>query len=211
MVKEAAVAAGLDPTWSWQVWMRDFDVAIVGTAENMAFFDQGEEAFWQAFQGTPGEETLNAALEMFMTEVQATTASREVWEVEDGWGYVPAEGGIEEPKFASMMEFWIKPAMRPTFEELAGEISAFLGELGGPYPVNAYRAVFGDVDRVIYVAFNDNWSDYYGARSLEAGLAASGKTAEWEALMERMRDCITDLKTSQWTYVPDVSYAGAGM
>ena len=209
MIREAAVAANLGPEWGWQIWLRDFEVGIITQPENMAAFDD-EEAWMRAFAGTPGEEMLAAAFEKLEAEVTATTASREVFELEEAWSYEPGEAGIEEVGFAEMMEVWVKPGMQATFEELAGEIGGFLAELGGPYPVNAFRTLMGDVAKVTYVALNDGWADYYGPRSLEAGLEASGKTGEWEALMDRSRDCITESRTSQMIFIAEVSYAGAG-
>jgi hypothetical protein len=90
-------------------------------------------------------------------------------------------------------------------------IAGFLGELAGPYPVNSVRPVFGDVGRVVYTAFHDGWADFYGPNSMEAGLAAARKAGEWEAIMDQFRDCITDSKTSQWTFMADLSYPSAGM
>ena len=93
MIREAAVAANLGPEWGWQIWLRDFEVGIVSTTENMAAFDD-EEAWMRAFAGTPGEEMLVTAFEKLEAEVTATSASREVWELEDGWSYDPGEAGI---------------------------------------------------------------------------------------------------------------------
>jgi len=210
MIREAAVAANLGPEWSWQIWLRDFEVGIVGPVENMAAFDD-EEAWIRAFAGTPGEEMLAAAFEKLEAEVTATTTSREVWELEDVWTYDPGEAGIAEVGFAEMLEVWIKPGMEAAFEELAGEIGAFLAELGGPYPVSGFRTLMGDVAKVTYVVQNDGWADYYGVNSMEDATEASGKTGEWDAIMERFLGCITESKTSQMTFLADLSYAGPGM
>jgi hypothetical protein len=210
MMRAAAVAANLGPEWGWQIWLRDFEVGVVSTVENMAAFDD-EGAWMRAYAGTPGEEMLNAAMEKFEAEVTATPASREVWELEEAWSYVPGEAGVEVVGFAEMFEFWIKPGMEAAFEELAGEMGGFLTELDGPYPVNGFRTLMGDVAKITFVAQHDGWSDYYGPESLEAGLAESGMGGEWEVLMERLRDCVTESRTSQMTLFADGSYAGPGM
>jgi len=210
MVREAAVAANLGPEWGWEIWLRDFEVGIISTTENMAAFDD-DEAWMRAFEGTPGEEMLTAAFEKFEADITATITSREVFELEEAWSYAPGEAGIEEVGFAEVLEFWIKPGMQMAFEGLAGEIGVFLAELGGPYPVNVFRTLMGDVTKVTYVVLNDGWADYYGPRSMEAGLAASGMSEEWEALMDRFLDCITESKTSRMTFLADLSYAGPGM
>jgi len=210
MVRAAAEAADLAPEWGWQMWVSNFEVAVVSTAENMATFDD-EEAWMRAFAGTPGEAMLAEAFGRMEAEVAVASAIREVWELEDAWSYVPGEGGIEAVGFAEMLEFWIKPGMETEFEEVTVEIAGFMGELAGPYPVNSFRPVFGDVGRVVYTAFHDGWADFYGPNSMEAGLAAAGKTGEWEAIMDQFRDCITESKTSQWTFMADLSYPSAGM
>jgi len=210
MIRAAAEAADLAPEWGWQIWVSNFEVAVVVPAEDMASFDD-EEAWLRAYAGTPGEEMLAEAFGRMEAEVAVLSTTREVWELEEAWSYVPAEGGITALGFAEMFEFWVKPGMQAAFEEVSAEVGEFLGELGGPYPVNAFRPIFGDVGRVVYTAFHDGWADFYGPQSMEAGLAAAGKTGEWEAIMNRYRDCISDSKSSQWAYMADLSYPAAGM
>jgi len=208
-VRLAAEAAGLPAEQGWQTWVRDFEVGIVGTLENMAALDD-EEAWVRAFAGTPGEEMLAEAIEKFEAMGAATPLSREVWEQEAAWSYAPTEGGIEEVTNAAMLEFRIKPGMEAAFEEVAAEVGAFLRGMGGPYPVYGFRTVMGDVNKVTWATFNDGWADYYGVNSPEAAMAAAGKTEEWQALVEKFLPCITESRSSQMEFVAETSYPGSG-
>jgi len=208
-VRAAAEAAGLSAEYGWQTWLRDFEVGIVSTMDNMAVLDD-EEAWMRAFAGTPGEEMLSAAFQKFEAMGAATAGTREIWEHEAAWSYAPAEPAMEEITGAAVLEFWIKPGMEAEFEEAAAEVGAFLNELGGPYPVNAFRTVVGDVGKVTWATFHDGWADFYGVNSTEAAIAEAGMTEQWQAVVEKFLPCITDSRSSQMEYVADVSYAGLG-
>jgi hypothetical protein len=209
MFRAAAEAAELGPEWGWDVWMRDMEIGLVSSPPNMAAFDD-EEAWYRAFQGTPGEELLNQAMENWTANVTATQVSREVWEFEEGWSYSPAEGGIQETRFGLMFEFWVKPGMESTFEEFAGELKDLLTRLGGPYPVSGFRTLFGDVGRATFVTMHDGWGDYYGPNNFEAALEANGMLEEWQALVEKLLTCITRSRTSQMSHNANVSFSGIG-
>lgn len=208
-VRAAAEAAGLSAEYGWQTWVRDFEIGIVSTLENMAALDD-EQAWMRAFAGTPGEEMLTSAFEKIQAMGAATPLTREVWEHEAAWGYAPAEPAMEAITSAAMLEFWIKPGMEAQFEEVAAEVGTLLTELGGPYPVNAFRTVIGDVSKVTWATFHDGWADYYGANSAEAAMAEAGMTEEWQAMVEKFLPCITDSRSSQMEYAADVSYSGPG-
>lgn len=208
-VRAAAEAAGLSAEYGWQTWMRDFEVGIVSTLENMAMLDD-EEAWMRAFVGTPGEEMLAAAFAEFETMGAATPLTREVWEHEAAWSYDPADPSITETTNAAVLEFWVKPGMEAEFEEAAAEVGAFLNKLGGPYPINAFRTVMGDVGKVTWATFHDGWADYYGVNSSEAVIAEAGLTEEWQAVVEKFLPCITDSRSSQMEFLADLSYAGTG-
>ena len=109
-----------------------------------------------------------------------------------------------------MMEFWVKPGMEMALEEVIVEVQEFLTKLGGPFPTQAYRVRFGDVGRVVYTVFLEDWADFLGTRSFQRGLAEAGLVEEWQALMERYMECITKSHTSRLTHMPDQSYAGPG-
>lgn len=209
-VAEAAKMANLGSEWAWHMWTRDFDVAIASPVENMASFDD-PEAWMRQFAGTPGEAMLNEAMNTFMTKISTVPASREVWEQVPEWSYAPANPPFEVPTAAERHDFWIKAGMLEDFEQVAKDIMAFFSDMGGEYPVNGYRVHFGDVGRVSFIVFVDDLGNLYGENSLENAVAAMGKTAEWEALMTRMRDCVTDSETTQMMYAPQISYTGTEM
>lgn len=209
MFRAAAEAAELGPEWGWDVWVRDMEIGVVSTAPNMAAFDD-EEAWYRAFQGTPGEELLNQAIENWGENVAPTQVSREIWELKEGWSYLPAEGGIQEIRFALMFEFWVKPGMESTFEEFGGELKDLLTRLGGPYTTSGFRTLFGEVGRVTFVTMHDGWGDYYGSNNFEAALEAKGMLGEWQALVGKLLTCITRSRTSQMSHNANVSFNGIG-
>ncbi len=208
-VRSAAEAAGLSAEYGWQVWLRDFEIGIVSTLENMAVLDD-EEAWMRAFEGTPGEEMITAAMEQFQSMGAATPLTREIWEHEADWGYAPDEPGVEQVTGAAMLEVWIKPGMEAEFEEAAAAVGAFIREMGGPYAVNAFRTVVGDVGKVTWVTLHDGWADYYGVNSSEAAIAEAGMTDEWQAVVEKFLPCVTGSRSSQMEFLADASYAGQG-
>jgi hypothetical protein len=209
MVKAAAEAAQLPAKYGWNIWVKDFDVAIASMAPNMASFDD-PEAWRRQFQGTPGEAMLNEAMGRMMTQIAAQPSLREVYEQVDSWSYVPAEVSFEEPSFAQRHDFWVKPGMGEAFEKVVKDIMAFQGEMKSPYPVYGYRMQFGDAGRVTFLVMNDGWADFYGKNDMEAKMEAAGTTAKWEGIMDALRDTITSYESSQMEYVADLSYSGLG-
>jgi hypothetical protein len=210
MVKEAAEAANLDAKYAWYMWMQDFEVAIASPAPDMATFDD-PTAWMRAFAGTPGEAMVTQAMNTFNNEIAAQPGTREVWEHVGAWSFAPAEPSFETPSYAERHDFWIKPGMAEAFDGVAKDIMAFFADMGGIYPINGYRIHFGDAGRVSFLVFNDGWGDFYGANSMEGALEATGKTAEWEALMTKLRDCITNSETSQMEHLAELTYTGPGM
>jgi hypothetical protein len=209
-VAEAAKISELGSEWAWHMWTRNFEVAIASPIQNMAHFDD-PEAWMREFAGTPGESMVNEAMNTIMTKISIVPASREVWEQVPEWSYAPANPSFETPAAAERHDFWIKAGMQEAFDGVAKDIIAFFADMGGQFPVNGYRVHFGDVGRVSFIVFVDDLGNLYGENSLENAVAAMGKTAEWEAIMTRMRDCVTESDKSQMTYLPEISYTGAEM
>jgi hypothetical protein len=151
-----------------------------------------------------------AAFEDFEAMGAATPVSREIWEHEADWGYAPDEPGMEAVTGAAMLEVWVKPGMETEFEEAAAAVGAFLKKMGGPYPVDAFRTVVGDVGKVTWVTLHDGWADFYGVNSSEAAIAEAGMTEEWQAVVKKFLPCVTESRSSQMEFLADVSYAGPG-
>ncbi len=209
-VKAAAEAAHLPAEYGWNIWVKDFDVAIASMAPDMASFDD-PEAWIRQFQGTPGEAMVNEAMGRFMTQIAAQPSNREVYEHVVSWSYAPAQVSFESPSFAQRHDFWIKPGMGEAFENTVKDIMAFQAEMNSPYPVNGYRMQFGDSGRATFLVMNDGWADFYGKNDMEAKMEATGTTAKWEGIMSSLRDCITAYESSQMEHIADLSYSGPGM
>jgi hypothetical protein len=205
-IYQAAEASDLSAEYGWHIWVDGFDVVIASPTPNMAAFDD-PMAWMRQFEGTPGQEALNEAMEM-MGDIAAQPVSREVWEVVDDWSYSPETPPFERPGHAELFEFWMKPGMQEDFQELAKEIAAFVGEHGAGYPMTGYRFQFGDVGRAAFIVFLDDWGAYYGPNAMDKKIAGTPAEEEWEAIMTRFRDCITDFEKTQIDYVPDLSYTG---
>jgi len=210
MVKAAAAAANLPAEYGWHIWVQDFDVAIASMAPDMAAFDD-PEAWMRAFQGTPGEAMMTEAMGKFMNEISSQSGLREVYEQVEAWSYVPANPTFEDAAHAERFDFWVKPGMQEQLEKVITDIMAFQAKLESPYPINGYRMHFGDTGRVTFLVMNDGWADYYGKNDMEAKMEATGTSAEWEAIMTEMRDCLSAFESSRMDYVADLSYTGPGM
>jgi len=209
-IRAAAEAANLAEEWAWHIWSDGFDVMIASPTQNMASFDD-PEAWMRAFQGTPGEAILNEAMQKIMTEISAFPIRDEVMIQDPDWAYEPQTPRFEQPSFAEMIEFRIRPGMAEQLEAVIGELMAFQEKTQPDSPMNGYRVRFGDVGRVVFLIFTDSWANFYGPYSMEAKVKADGTEAEWEAIMTRFRDCILDFNSTQIAYHADLSYTGPGM
>jgi len=207
-IHQAAEASSLAGEYGWHIWVDGFDVIIASPASNMASFDD-PTAWVREFQGTPGEAILNEAMEA-MGDIAATPASREIWEVVEDWSWSPETAPFEQPGHAELFEFWVRPGKMEEFQEVAKEIAAFAGRSGGVYPMTGYRFQFGEVGRAAFIVFLDDWASYYGPNSMESRIAGTPAAAEWEDILTRLRDCITDFDKTQIDYVADLSYTGPG-
>ncbi len=210
MIKEAAQTADLAPEFAWHIWVRGFDVVVASPVENMADFDD-PGAWMRQFAGTPGEAMLTEAFEKLSTEIKFTESTREIWVHEPAWSYIPATPAFETPSYAERHDFFVKAGMQEEFDGVAEDIMTFFSEVEGHYPVNGYRKMFGEVGRISFLVFNDGWGDFYGEHSIDAGIADSGRSGDWEALMERLRDCLSGSETTQMEYFVDLSYTGPSM
>ena len=209
-VREAAVAANLGAEWGWHIWSEGVNVIIASPAQSMAQFDD-PEAWMREFQGTPGEALLNETMERVMTEISIVPSKREIMVQVPEWGYEPTEPPFDTPTYAEYIEFWVAPGKYEEMQAVIADVVAFHQEHDAYYPFNGYQVMFGDVGRIAFLIFNDGWADYFGTNSLEAQMEAEGGSDEWEALMARMRDCITDMSVSQMAYHPELSYTGPVM
>ena len=210
MIRQAAQAAELAQEFAWHIWVRDFDVAVASPASNMASFDD-PGAWARQFDGTPGEAILAEAIQKLGSEIRYVESSREIWEHVPTWSFEPATPAFEVPSYAERHDFFVKAGMQAEFDQVAEDIMAFFTEIGGRYPVDGFRKLFGEVGRLSFFVFNDGWGDFYGEHSLESAIAGSARAGEWEVLMERMRDCVSSSETTQMEYFVDLSYTGPTM
>lgn len=202
-VVEAAGQAGLTRDYGWSFYNELFTYTLVYPVENMAYFDDPDQ-WMRQFQGTPGEETLNAAFAEF-DYVSSKVVANEIAEHLTEWTYEPA-GSDGDYGYAHVDEFWVKSGMDDEFGELVKEFMAFFKEIGYTYPIYGHRVRFGDSGRRVFVTVFDSKEAFYGSRSLDNLIEMKGAGEQWGGLLERFAKVITAAKHSDTEYQPHLSY-----
>ena len=205
MFLEAAQLAGISSDFSWYVWVDHFTYAIAAPVPDMASFDD-PMAMMRQFQGTPGQDILEAAEARF-NQLDYQVVSREVIERVADWGYAPENA--ELPGFAEIIDVWFKPNKSAEFDAVIKDIMAFFADLGFPYEVRGYRIHFGDSGRASFHFRYASPGPYFGENSIESLMEEQGGGEEWQGLIARFVDVVIDETSVRWTYRPELSFPGS--
>lgn len=82
-------------------------------------------------------------------------------------------------------------------------------KVGYPYPVYAYRVVFGEA-RMVYVTVFDSREKFYGTNAFAALVEKANAGAEWQALAPRLLSAMdADWSSKVWNYNATMSYMPA--
>ncbi len=203
-VKDAAVAVGLDPKFRWDTYRWDNTIYFVSWHESMGDFDN-PEAFAQAFAGTAQEATVQQAMtkSQSMNIVGKTEVAMYQWD----WSYLPENPAFQPGQHGGIyvIDNWIAPGKLEAWAENTKGVMEMLAQMDGPYPVIATQTMMGD-GRVSFVIPFDNMSNFYGANSLQEGLAASGMQEQWGAHMQKRSPLLSKTKSQFAWYLPEHSY-----
>lgn len=159
---------------------------------NAAIRDAQPEAFrqWQA-TGTGGSTVVRSEI---WVEVPAQSY-RPAVEV-TGTGISVAEVRVAAGKGAA------HDSARRDFVQLRQKV-------GYPYPVYAYRVVFGEA-RMVYVTVFDSRERFFGVNALGTLVEKANAGAEWQALAPRLLGAMaTDWTSRLWNYNASMSYQPA--
>lgn len=203
-VKDASVAAGLDPKFRWDTYRWDNTIYFVSWHESMAEFDD-PGAFARAFEGTEQQADVQQA--MAQSQGMDITSTIEVAMYQWDWSYMPENPAMQVGQHGGIyvIDNWIVPGEQEAWAENTKGVMAMLAQMDGPYPVIATQTMMGD-NRVSFVVPFDNLSNFYGANSLQQGLADSGMAEEWGAHMEKRSKLLAKTKSQFAWYLPEHSY-----
>ncbi|NIM50604.1 MAG: hypothetical protein GTN62_09770 [Gemmatimonadales bacterium] len=202
-IAQAAQEANLSRDYAWLFWSDMLNFTLVYPVKSMAYFDDPDQWVRQ-FQGTDGEKTLNEAFQAMMS-IDDRIVSNEVIEHVRESSY-PAPDGVQQLAWAEVGEYWIKSGKEEEFDALTGEFLAFLKRIGYRYEISANRVRLGDVGRRLFVTFYDDRSNFFGPNSIESLMAEKGGAEEWQDIVTRFMDLITDAKVTHLAYRPEMSY-----
>lgn len=201
---EAAKLAEIPEKYSFDVYQYDDRYVMVGFPENMAEFDEDEDAWMERFMGTPGEAVVMEAFGMFEgldMQVHSTImATMKDWTHLPPGGWAPTHAGIV------VIDNWVAPGHSEAFGENSVKIAAALTKMGYPYPVIAHRTRIGDEGRYRWAIFHDGLANYHGEKSIEAHLEKAGMFEEWGAIFEERAPLMSRIASYDAMYRPDLSY-----
>lgn len=205
---EAAKQANLkDPGASWHFWSTTNTYTLVYPFENFAYLDD-PMAFQKKFKGTPGEAMMQEAFASLQT-VPTFENRSEILMHMPGWSYVP-----ENPaawNHALVTEIWLKPAKEEAFGTLVKEVVDQDMRIGNPYQLHAYRVLFGDVGRFVFVRFYDDQGKFYGENNRDRLLEAAGEVEAWQKMGERFLEMTLHWGESTIHFRPELSYDAPAM
>ncbi len=203
-VVQAAEMAGLSPDYKWAFMNDMYTYTLVFPFKDMAYWDDPDQ-WMRQYEGTEGEEALQAAFKEF-SEIDTRVVASEVMEHVEDWSYTPATSAAADAENVHLTVFWLKSGKGDEFTQVTKDIMALLKEIGYPYPVAGHRVRFGDTNRRIFVTWFDNKSNFYGEKSLMAVIEKKGAGERWGELMSRISALIIDGDHSDAVYKPEMSY-----
>ncbi len=202
-VRQTAVDAGIPSDFRWDIYARDNTYVFVSWREAMADFDD-PDAFMRQFEGEHAER-LGEIFESF-GDVQATALTN-VLRPRPDWSHTPDETPVTMGQHAGVfvISHWPGRTTPDAFEASAKRVVAFVGEVGYPYPVQAYQVMLGD-EHVEFVIPFDDPAELYGANALQPLVEAAGRADEWEGILRDHRALLADMDSQILFYLPDLSY-----
>ncbi len=205
---EAAKQANLAPEWGWVVWSDFPNFTVVNPMPNMAALDD-QGAWTRQFEGTPGQATLEAAMQSLEPVISRIT-EHEIMEPVPAWSYAPEGGADWQTTGAEVLEYWVKPGKMEQFEQHVGEFMAMFKEMNYPYPISGNRVRMGETDKRTWVIFYDSRENYYGKNSTDRLLEQHGLAERWQQNSAGMLSTIADHRNMTLTYAENMSYQPEG-
>ncbi len=208
-VRDAAVETSLDARFAWDVYRRDNRIYFVSWHQSMVDFED-PEAFVRAFQGTSVANRVMAAFER-TNSMHFQDGLSEVSRARPDMSYMPASPAMMEGEQGGVYVLRQWPAGDDqAYEESVKDFMGMLTEMGGPYPVFVSQNMIGKGGYIIAVPF-DNLANFYGANSLQTGLAASGMASRWAEHEAAHQKLLSDVESFEVMYLPEHSYRPPGM
>ncbi len=203
-IVQAAEQANLGADFGWSVWTDQFVYHIVGTENNMAALDGGDERWMKQFEGTPGQATLAAAFEE-LSDIPSQNLGSEITQVVPAWTYgldkIP-----EQPGFAEVCEYSIAAGMEENFDGVYKDFIGIITTLGYPYGHIGHRFRFGSPASHVGVTIYDTKEYFFGQNDLERLVEQKGMGDAWSKLIADFLPTVTAVDCSHVAYVPEMSY-----
>ncbi len=203
-IVQAAEQANLGADFGWSVWTDQFVYHIVGTENNMAALDGGDERWMKQFEGTPGQATLAAAFEE-LSDIPSENLGSEITQIVPAWTYgldkIP-----EQPGFAEVCEYSIAAGMEENFDGVYKDFIGIITTLGYPYGHIGHRFRFGSPASHVGVTIYDTKEYFFGQNDLERLVEQKGMGDAWSKLIADFLPTVTAVDCSHVAYVPDMSY-----
>lgn len=200
-IVEAAEQAELSPDFGWWFYQDGPRYTVVSPVKSMGQFDDPE--YWiRAFEGTPGEATLAAAMEEYGKLTARVQTS--VIQGSGDWSYRPASP--RESKFARVMLARVKPSMQTAFDRNVRAWMKALREVGYPYRIDVHRTLIVEAGLSHIVIHHDDMAAIHGEGAVPAVFEKAGRSSDYERLIGELMECLEDYRWEDHTFRPDISY-----
>lgn len=200
----AAEQANLGQEHGWWFWNDLYTYTLVFPVSSFAYFDAPQQ-WMQAFEGTAGKGLMEEAMAE-AAAVDARVISDAIAEEVPAWGYQPAaEFDMATAKFAHVDVAWMKPGKDEQFAEAMEAWAELAKVIDYPYPYVTHRMHFGDGE-TLFVTFFDSKSDFYGAKSFDALVAAKGAGEQMMELLAKWNAAVARAQHYDIAARPELSY-----
>ena len=193
--------AGAGEEWAWRTYAGpNFNYAFLTDVPNYAYLD-GDDERWAAMVEIIGKEKIDA---LSADGGGATGHRHELAKDLPEYDYTP-EGGMGEVGFVHLATHSVKPGMGKQYKALLTKVTAARNKVGGGLAVRAYHIEFGHGSYQFAILAKDA-ATFYSAMSVGATLREAYGPEEAKAIFDQWRDSITDYETSDWRFMPELSY-----
>ena len=197
---DAFAEAGMDGEWSWRTYAGpNFTYAFVAEIPNYAHLDDNQERQKQMAAAIGSEKVAE-----LVAGLAASSHYQELAKQAPELAYMP-EGGMYDFSFVRLAKHYVKPGMEEGFKKLVMKVNEARRKTGSPMMVSASEVQFGHGTFQFAMLAKDA-AAFYAEPDVGTLLVQAYGQEQAQALLKQWTECITDYKTSDWRFRPELSY-----
>ncbi len=193
--------AGMGEEWGWQTYSGpNFSYAFLTDVPNYAYMDMQAEREKVMVEAIGAEKIA----ELSAGGGGSSRHRHELTKDMPEFNYTP-EGGIGESGLVHLSTHYVKPGMAEQFKALMAKVTEARKKVGGGLAVRVFEVQFGNGSYQVATLAKDA-ATFYSATSVGKVLGEVYGPEEAKAMFDQWRECITDYKTADWRFEPELSY-----